>query len=370
MARRKQRPRGRSTPQRPMPSGGRIPSAQTFFRYHLQNVESTEQIAQMMQQADARAWERDRESIERTERAETAGELIDLLPHVAALAGPLWQRRMRAFGPEVVPLIAARLKRARTEDQATRTEVYERLIAALRWKGDAGAAALATCFEDLDDYGKSLACVVLGLLGAQESADTMWHFYQQTRDHPRERFFVGPLWGLIDLEDARVANALAEWLWKERTFDELFGFLSLAGDSRAVVPLLLLSLVKKGDVQQQAAMALLSIAHRIGREALLVEFQKAGAQTAEQQKHREAMADDIMAASPRQAEEYFAIFYRPFDADDLARLDQILTNIQSLDASATPPPAASAIGRNDPCWCGSGIKYKHCHWRRDRGGQR
>jgi HEAT repeat protein len=24
------------------------------------------------------------------------------------------------------------------------------------------------------------------------------------------------------------------------------------------------------------------------------------------------------------------------------------------------------IGRNDPCWCGSGKKYKHCHWREDR----
>jgi HEAT repeat protein len=24
------------------------------------------------------------------------------------------------------------------------------------------------------------------------------------------------------------------------------------------------------------------------------------------------------------------------------------------------------IGRNDPCWCGSGDKYKHCHWRDDR----
>jgi tetratricopeptide (TPR) repeat protein len=23
-------------------------------------------------------------------------------------------------------------------------------------------------------------------------------------------------------------------------------------------------------------------------------------------------------------------------------------------------------GRNDPCWCGSGKKYKHCHWREDR----
>jgi len=20
------------------------------------------------------------------------------------------------------------------------------------------------------------------------------------------------------------------------------------------------------------------------------------------------------------------------------------------------------IGRNDPCWCGSGKKYKKCHW--------
>lgn len=24
------------------------------------------------------------------------------------------------------------------------------------------------------------------------------------------------------------------------------------------------------------------------------------------------------------------------------------------------------IGRNDPCWCGSGRKYKHCHWREDQ----
>jgi uncharacterized protein YecA (UPF0149 family) len=24
------------------------------------------------------------------------------------------------------------------------------------------------------------------------------------------------------------------------------------------------------------------------------------------------------------------------------------------------------IGRNDPCWCGSGEKYKHCHWQQDR----
>jgi preprotein translocase subunit SecA len=27
-------------------------------------------------------------------------------------------------------------------------------------------------------------------------------------------------------------------------------------------------------------------------------------------------------------------------------------------------------GRNDPCWCGSGKKYKHCHMRQDAEAQR
>ncbi len=38
-------------------------------------------------------------------------------------------------------------------------------------------------------------------------------------------------------------------------------------------------------------------------------------------------------------------------------------------ASTTPAAAADgrhAIGRNDPCWCGSGKKYKDCHWEADQ----
>ena len=31
-----------------------------------------------------------------------------------------------------------------------------------------------------------------------------------------------------------------------------------------------------------------------------------------------------------------------------------------------PSQTARNLGRNDPCWCGSGAKYKHCHWRQDR----
>ena len=32
----------------------------------------------------------------------------------------------------------------------------------------------------------------------------------------------------------------------------------------------------------------------------------------------------------------------------------------------TPPRSAANMGRNEPCWCGSGKKYKHCHFDADR----
>ncbi|NDJ59871.1 MAG: preprotein translocase subunit SecA [Chloroflexi bacterium] len=42
-------------------------------------------------------------------------------------------------------------------------------------------------------------------------------------------------------------------------------------------------------------------------------------------------------------------------------------------ANAKPEPvrksAKQSLGRNDPCWCGSGKKYKHCHYKQDRAAQ-
>lgn len=37
-------------------------------------------------------------------------------------------------------------------------------------------------------------------------------------------------------------------------------------------------------------------------------------------------------------------------------------------AEASPP--ARKLGRNDPCWRGSGKKYKHCHQRSDQKAER
>ena len=31
-----------------------------------------------------------------------------------------------------------------------------------------------------------------------------------------------------------------------------------------------------------------------------------------------------------------------------------------------PPEAAANFGRNDLCWCGSGKKYKKCHYESDK----
>ena len=44
--------------------------------------------------------------------------------------------------------------------------------------------------------------------------------------------------------------------------------------------------------------------------------------------------------------------------------DPWLSPDEEAQAPRTPD---KKLGRNDPCWCGSGKKYKHCHMRSDQG---
>ncbi|HIB68563.1 MAG TPA: hypothetical protein EYO33_26615 [Phycisphaerales bacterium] len=41
------------------------------------------------------------------------------------------------------------------------------------------------------------------------------------------------------------------------------------------------------------------------------------------------------------------------------------TDLHELKAKQTPAAGKSKVGRNDPCWCGSGKKYKKCHLGKD-----
>lgn len=40
--------------------------------------------------------------------------------------------------------------------------------------------------------------------------------------------------------------------------------------------------------------------------------------------------------------------------------------IKKIFNKQTPPDSARTMGRNDTCWCGSGAKYKKCHFDRDQ----
>jgi uncharacterized protein YecA (UPF0149 family) len=40
--------------------------------------------------------------------------------------------------------------------------------------------------------------------------------------------------------------------------------------------------------------------------------------------------------------------------------------LRKLFGRKTPPREALTLGRNSPCWCGSGSKYKKCHYEPDR----
>jgi len=195
----------------------------------------------------------------------------------------------------------------------------ERLITQLRWRGDAGAEALMECFDDLTDYGRSQACVALGLLNAQASADKLWAFYQETVRDQRETYFIGALWGLIDLRDKRAADALADLLRDGRHFYELFAFLSMAGDARSVAPLMRRAMQMPKDDSLEPAMALLGIAHRIGRDALVAALDELTPHE-EPREDLEAVADDVLSRPASLVEQYFALFYRGLTPDDLAQL--------------------------------------------------
>jgi preprotein translocase subunit SecA len=48
----------------------------------------------------------------------------------------------------------------------------------------------------------------------------------------------------------------------------------------------------------------------------------------------------------------------------------VQTNRSDNGASQQPAKRSTpGVGRNDPCWCGSGKKYKHCHMRTDQTGE-
>jgi hypothetical protein len=292
------------------------PSAATMFRFQIVDRQTRVQLRKSVNaKVEAQHWERDTGLVEMIRRAPSAEALIDLAPLATGLAAEEWEARMRRVGPEALPLIAARLKNARRLDAHMRDQIFEKLLTELRWRGDGGVTTLLECFDALDDYGRSLACVTLGLLDAHQAADQIWNYLWQVAYSRRESFLVGPLWGLADLHDERLPGALADLAESGRDFAELSGFLSAFGDARAVAPLIQMIISTRDDKGYEPMLALVSIAHRIGRDALVAEL--AELVPDDQPPGVEDMANSLLGRAVADAEAYFALFHRGLRPEDL-----------------------------------------------------
>ncbi len=286
-----------------------VPSAPTMWRTMHLNVQTQEMVMQATLEIQPALLKRDGPRIDQIENAANLEAVVALAPTANGLAEPVWYRRMHEFGPTAAGSIAERLNsdwmRRHAKD---RTGIQERCIGALRWCGEDGIDALLTCWDSLDDYGQSIACVALGLLGAQRSGNHIWDFFQKVQD-TRESLFVGHLWGLIDLKDRRAADALATFLDTGREFYEMYGFISRAGDNRFVFPLIGQTMHGPDNAKGEAMWALTGIAHRLGREALAEELRNSPVPGKITESDIESSLDKIFKYSVEEVERHFEVFY-------------------------------------------------------------
>lgn len=263
-------------------------------------------------------WLRDAARVNRIQSAPSIRALIDLSPQATSLAEEAWRERLRGFGAAALPPLVEMLKQLRlVEDAETRRCLEGLFISELRWQEHAGARALLECFDDLYDYGLSLACVVLGLLKAESAVECIWNFYRQAQANSQEPDSVGALWGLIDLGDDHAAEALNGFVRDSFHFFELFGFLALAGDLKSLIPLLERAEAASPEERYDPLLAVVAIAHRSGWQAALAELQRSGLQDGEDAAASE-IVDQLLAIPLRNVEEHFALFYRGFTPQDVS----------------------------------------------------
>jgi hypothetical protein len=254
-------------------------------------------------------WKRDADKIQKIEQAADIEAVLDLAADATGLASYAWPKRIREFGPNAANHIVARLDSDWMGRHARdRAAIQEHYVGALRWCEDGAADALARCWDSLDDYGRSLGCIVLGLVGARQSADRLWAFYRHARSVP-QTFLVGPLWGLIDLGDGRAADALIDAMLDQRAFYEMYGFLSRAGDARVVLPLIAEVVRGSEATRADALWALTGIAHRVGREGLYQMLRMDAATNGVDDSQLDAFIDQIFRHPQKEVEEHFELFY-------------------------------------------------------------
>ena len=155
----------------------------------------------------------------------------------------------------------------------------------------------------------------------------------------------------------------AERLYAER--EEQFGEQVMRAIERAV----LLQLVDRLWLQHLTMMS--NLRQSIGLQAYgqrdpLVMYKKEGHEAFEEllQRIRHDVGHTIFHVAPAQQSATPAkpaVSSRRLAAVDTNKTTTVMSKVAARSQAAGAPVASRKIGRNDPCYCGSGKKYKRCH---------
>ncbi|HEY3289281.1 MAG TPA: hypothetical protein VGK87_04055 [Anaerolineae bacterium] len=251
-----------------------VPTTQTFYRLVGLRQDYDKTLQSVYRIADAQPSGEEGLAFRRIIEATNPADVVRMTTLSRGVAQLAWTQRMNEFGAAALPHIVRRLKSSQSIfNPDERHIVTERLIGALRRMGAMGGQALFECFNNLDAYGQSLACVALGILKTEPAIEPVWRFYQRVKTDADTGLIVGALWGLIGLRDERVDEIMADLMKAGRIYAEQIPFAALAGGEstlRALAHRLSVAVAKDHhkDERDDILMAIAAIGHRLGMERL------------------------------------------------------------------------------------------------------
>jgi hypothetical protein len=273
----------------------------------------------------------------------------ELVQHLRGYEGRLPEavrRPLIAAGASILPALIALVEDALADDQTERGWAPLHAIDLLGALGDARALpVLLRCLdlEDELDLRVEQAEAALRALGARVLEDCVAAYATSSRDAFRDRLAgVMSQWGL---RDERIYAALLDTL--QRAPELGANYLVEYGDARAL----------EGLAQTFEALPIREgdnpLANHVFIE-LRCAIEDLGGQLTAAQQHKFAQAD-----APRRR----FVAQIPWDLEAPAPPPGCAAALARASA-ARPRPRTTGkrkLGRNAPCWCGNGKKYKKCH---------
>jgi len=198
-------------------SKGPVVSAQTMWRTMHVDFSVQEELVATTLRVQPSLWQRDAEKIKRIEQASDVEDVLDLVPTATGVADYAWLKRMRGFGASGADAIAERLTGGwLCNHPKAQAGIQERCIGALRWCDNENADALIRCWDAFDDYGRSLGCILVGLLDVRPEADRVWKYFPITANRGWHRCCfaasIGPIFSLVDRSGRSSFSPLVEFV--------------------------------------------------------------------------------------------------------------------------------------------------------------